>query len=108
MRSDVLPVPAEDPGDCFRLVTGNTSLQLCQRALAGRARAKGLKFAIDIQAPPRPLLGDATLHQQALVNDAANAIKFTDTDPADDTGIGTDTIRLRALSIDEDPDSWPS
>jgi len=21
MRSDVLPVPAEDPGDCFRLVT---------------------------------------------------------------------------------------
>jgi len=73
--------------------------------MAERARAKGLKFAIDIQAPPRPLLGDATLLQQALLNYTANAIKFTDTDPAGHTDIGTDTIRLRALTIDEDPDS---
>jgi CheY-like chemotaxis protein len=60
-----------------------------------RAQAKGLRLAVDTQSLPRPLVGDPTRLQQALLNYATNAIKFTD----------TGTITLRARASEEAPDS---
>ena len=57
--------------------------------LAERARSKGLRLLSDIQAVPGPLLGDATRLQQALLNYAGNAVKFTET--------GSVTLRVRVL-----------
>lgn len=57
--------------------------------LAERAQAKGLRLASDIAALPYPLLGDATRLQQALLNYAGNAVKFTEQ--------GSVTLRVRML-----------
>jgi len=46
--------------------------------LAERARAKGLAFEVDVQPPEGALLGDPTRLQQALLNYADNAVKFTE------------------------------
>jgi PAS domain S-box-containing protein len=47
--------------------------------LSERARDKGLKLIVKAEAPAAALLGDATRLQQALLNYATNAIKFTET-----------------------------
>ncbi|MDE1948445.1 MAG: response regulator [Burkholderiales bacterium] len=46
--------------------------------LAERAQAKRVAIAVDIGPLPPHLLGDATKLQQALLNYAANAVKFTE------------------------------
>ena len=43
-----------------------------------RAQAKGLKLVTEIRDVPPTLLGDATRVQQALLNYAINAVKFTE------------------------------
>ncbi len=63
--------------------------------LVERARAKGLQLTVETRALPQPLLGDPTRLQQALLNYASNAIKFTD----------TGTIALRAFAREETDDS---
>ncbi|RIX43662.1 MAG: response regulator [Rhodocyclales bacterium GT-UBC] len=49
-----------------------------QSMLHDRAKSKGLQLAADIAPLPPHLLGDATRLQQALLNYAANAVKFTE------------------------------
>jgi len=60
--------------------------------LHDRAVAKGLRLAIDVESPSRVLLGDPTRLQQALLNYAGNAIKFTET--------GDVTLRARIEADD--------
>ncbi len=55
--------------------------------LQDRAQAKKLKLLIDAQPQPFPLRGDPTRLQQALLNYATNAIKFT--------SAGSVTLRVR-------------
>jgi PAS domain S-box-containing protein len=59
-----------------------------------RAMAKHLKLMIDVQPMPAGLLGDRTRIQQALLNYATNAVKFTD----------AGHVRLRASIVEETPD----
>jgi len=59
-----------------------------------RATAKGLRLIAETQGLHAPLLGDATRLQQALLNYAGNAIKFSDS--------GTIFIRVMADSETED------
>jgi len=63
--------------------------------LRGSAEAKGLRLRIDSQALPDNLLGDATRLQQALLNYANNALKFTE----------SGSIVLRSRVLDEDAGS---
>ncbi|WP_295458062.1 PAS domain-containing protein [uncultured Thiodictyon sp.] len=58
------------------------------------ARAKALELSVDIQPLPCPLLGDSLRLQQALLNYATNAIKFTHT--------GTISLRVRVIAEDHD------
>jgi PAS domain S-box-containing protein len=58
--------------------------------LDDRARAKELQLTVETEALPPGLVGDATRLQQALLNYATNAVKFTDA--------GTITLRARAES----------
>lgn len=46
--------------------------------LAQKAGDKGVSFNIEITSPPHHLRGDPTRLQQALLNYAANAVKFTE------------------------------
>jgi len=46
--------------------------------LIDKASEKGLEFTVDRDFPAIPLVGDATALQQALLNYAANAVKFTE------------------------------
>ena len=62
--------------------------------LAERAQTKGLHLHREVGPLPPKLMGDATRLQQALVNYAANAIKFTQ----------AGTITLRASAQQEAPD----
>jgi PAS domain S-box-containing protein len=62
--------------------------------LQGRARAKGLKLVAEPGAIPASLSGDAGRLRQALVNFAANAIKFT--------AAGSVTLRTRVIEADDD------
>ncbi len=63
--------------------------------LHDRVQAKGLRMATEVQPLPYRLLGDATRLQQALLNYATNAVKFTER--------GGVTLRVRL--DDEDADS---
>ena len=60
--------------------------------LQGRAEAKGLRLDIEADAFPADLVGDATRLQQALLNYAVNAIKFT--------ARGGVTLRVRVVEED--------
>jgi PAS domain S-box-containing protein len=71
-------------------ITANVSSMLYERA-----RAKHLDFRVDTQPLPHHLLGDAVRLQQALLNYANNAIKFTD----------SGQVTLRALLVDENETS---
>ena len=62
--------------------------------VADRAKAKGLGLQVELCVLPRGLWGDATRLQQALLNYATNAIKFTES--------GTVTLRLAMLAEDAD------
>lgn len=62
--------------------------------LFDRAQAKKLKLLVESEALSHHLLGDATRLQQALLNYASNAIKFTE------TGSVTLRSRLEAESAD--------
>ena len=63
--------------------------------LSERVRAKGIDLLIETEQLPHNLLGDPTRLQQALLNYATNAVKFTD----------QGTVTLRALTQDETADS---
>ncbi len=60
--------------------------------LAERAKAKGLALRVETATLPRELLGDPTRLQQALLNYAANALKFTE--------VGSVTLRARVQAED--------
>ena len=62
--------------------------------LAERARDKGLHLLVSVEPLPVQLLGDPTRLQQALLNYAANAVKFTDQ--------GSITLRARVMEEDAD------
>ena len=62
--------------------------------LADRARAKGVRLVIEAGSLPDGLLGDPTRIQQALLNYANNALKFTDQ--------GSVTLRAELLKADDD------
>jgi PAS domain S-box-containing protein len=63
--------------------------------LADRARAKGIRLMIETAPLPEGLLGDPTRLQQALLNYANNALKFTE----------TGMVTLRATLTGEDSDA---
>ncbi|MEW6163425.1 MAG: response regulator [Pseudomonadota bacterium] len=60
-----------------------------------RARAKNLKLLVETEHIPRNLLGDPTRLQQALLNYATNAIKYTE----------NGAITLRATPLEDAGDS---
>lgn len=59
--------------------------------LADQAHAKNLDLVVEMQFSPLDLLGDATRLEQALLNYASNAIKFSN----------TGTIRMSAILVRE-------
>ncbi len=78
----------EDAGVDVGALLGNV-----RAILSERTKAKGLKLLTDIEAMPSGLRGDPTRLQQALLNYATNAVKFTEA--------GSITLRCR---IDEETD----
>lgn len=67
-------------------VTVSRLLANVESILAERAKDKGLHLVIETEQLPYNLIGDSTRLQQALLNYATNAIKFTET--------GTVTLRV--------------
>ena len=63
--------------------------------LSERARAKGIRLLIETASLPPDLFGDPTRLQQALLNYATNAIKFTE----------KGTVTMRTIKLDETADS---
>jgi len=72
----------EDAGVDVGTLLGNV-----RAILSERTKAKGLKLLTDIEAMPPGLRGDPTRLQQALLNYATNAVKFTEA--------GSITLRCR-------------
>jgi two-component system, sensor histidine kinase and response regulator len=71
-------------------ITNNVASMLFERA-----QAKQLKLLVESQPLPHPLLGDPTRLQQALLNFANNAIKFTE----------AGSVTLRAICLEETDES---
>ncbi len=63
--------------------------------IAARAKARKLKLKTELAAMPGKLLGDRTRIQQALLNYASNALKFTE----------TGSITLRVIVVEDLPDT---
>ena len=63
--------------------------------LRERAQAKQIEMRVEVDAMPARLLGDPTRLQQALLNYAGNAVKFT----------GQGLVTLRAALVEDLPDS---
>ena len=63
--------------------------------LFDRAQAKKLRLVSETEPLPRNLLGDAPRLQQALLNYATNAVKFTE----------SGTVTLRTKAVETTPDS---
>lgn len=72
----------EDAPVHIEAILGNIASMLGQKA-----REKGLSFNIETSSLPRNLHGDPTRLQQAMLNYAANALKFTET--------GSITLRVK-------------
>ena len=68
-------------------------LESVQAMLSDRAQAKNLQLRIETDELSAVLIGDQTKLQQALLNFATNAIKFTEA--------GSITLRVRQLAEDE-------
>ena len=68
-------------------------LESVQAMLSDRAQAKNLQLRIEADELSAVLIGDQTKLQQALLNFATNAIKFTEA--------GSITLRVRQLAEDE-------
>ena len=68
-------------------------LQNVMGMLQDRAQAKNLRLSVEMEEIPAVLLGDHTKLQQALLNYATNAIKFTET--------GGVTLRVRKETDDD-------
>jgi len=75
-------------------VTVGTIMANVASMLYERAHAKTLKLLVEREALPHNLLGDPTRLQQALLNYATNAIKFTNS--------GSVTLRCRLLEESTD------
>jgi len=69
-------------------------LQHVSEMIGERARAKGVQVRVERPSLPDGLIGDATRLQQALLNYATNAVKFTET--------GSVTLRVQAHDVTED------
>ena len=80
----------EDAPVCVNGILNNVS-----SILSERAESKGLRILIETEAWGNNLFGDSTRLQQALLNYANNAIKFTE----------KGTITLRAIKKEETNDS---
>ena len=63
--------------------------------LAERAREKGISLLVGAEALPTDLVGDPTRLQQALLNYATNALKFTE----------KGSVTLRVIPLDDGPDA---
>jgi len=71
-----------------------SSIQYVMSMLDDRAAAKRLRLSSDVAPMPDDLVGDPTRLQQALLNFANNAVKFTEH--------GSVTIRARLLAQNDD------
>jgi CheY-like chemotaxis protein len=80
----------EETGVSIASIAANVASMLQEKA-----RDKGLLLQVDADTQPQPLLGDPTRLQQALLNLAGNAIKFTER--------GSVTLRVRHEN--EEPDA---
>jgi signal transduction histidine kinase/NO-binding membrane sensor protein with MHYT domain/CheY-like chemotaxis protein len=90
--NDILDLSKIEAGK-FTLEETDTSIESIASnvvsMLAERAQAKQIKLLVDNQVPPQALLGDPTRLQQALLNFATNAVKFTES--------GSVTLRIKAV-----------
>ncbi len=93
--NDILDISRIEAG---KLVLEDAPVQIetmaenARAMLLERAQAKGLELKVEVSPMPPGLSGDATRIQQALINYANNAIKFTDA--------GTVTLRMRCAEED--------
>lgn len=85
-KLNLMPAPLRVSG----LLTNIVSM------LHDRAKEKGLLLEVDNRVPEQTLLGDATRLQQALLNFASNAVKFT----------RQGQITLRAIVADAGDNDW--
>jgi PAS domain S-box-containing protein len=79
----------EVPVAIGRLIANVTSI------LSEKAKVKGIRLLVQTEALPTNLTGDPTRLQQALLNYATNAVKFTE----------TGTVTLRCIKLHEDLNS---
>ena len=92
--NDVLDISKIEAGkftlDEARVVTSSLMANV-NSILAERAKAKGIRLLIETEHLPYNLVGDPTRLQQALLNYATNAVKFTE----------HGSVTLRALKQEE-------